>query len=246
MRRHHRHGTHAGPRERSVGRLALNLAGMILVTAGFIVTWLFLADRDLLFSAPSAKSDPQAVPVMASYRFDGAELIAPTRLVTRVNKRTLGNITKLDLLLPFPYQPGTAPALPESAAEFDNWLILTLETGSRDELTPVERYGEIYPVYFDGEPEAVDGNLLRYRFREGTPYADLVLYVANAGGKHVVHRCDRKPSVLGPVLCERTLRLTPDIRLKIRFAEAHLEHWADVESNARLAMANMFRSFQPQ
>lgn len=219
---------------------------MIVVTAGFILTWLFLADRDLLFSAPAAKSDPQAAPVMARYRFDGAELTAPTRLVTRVNKRTLGNITKLDLLLPFPYQPGTVPSLPESADEFDNWLILTLETGIRDELTPVERYGEIYPVYFDGEPEQVEGNLLRYRFREGTPYSDLVLYVANAGGKHVVHRCDRNPSVLGPVLCERTLRLTPDIRLKIRFAEIHLEQWAAVESNARLAMANMFRSYQPQ
>lgn len=240
-----RHRPAYGPQERSVGRLALTFAGMLIVTAGFIVAWLFVADRDLLFSAPSAKSDPQQGPVMARYRFDTAELVAPTRLVTRVDKRTLGNVTKLDLLLPFPYQPGTVPTLPDTAAEFDNWLILTLDTGGHDELTPVERYGEIYPVYFDGEPEQVAGNLLQYRFREGSPYADLVLYVANAGGNQVVHRCDKKPSVLGPILCERTIRLSPDIRLRIRFARAHLEQWADIEGNVRLAMANMFRNLRP-
>lgn len=246
MRRHRRHGPGYGPQERSVGRLALTFAGMIFVTAGFILLWLFLADRDLLFSTPASTADPQAAPVMARYRFDAGELVAPTRLVTRVNKRTLGNITKLDLLLPFPYQPGTVPRLPDSAAEFDDWLVLTLDTGGQDELTPVERYGEIYPVYFDGEPEQVAGNLLRYRFKEGSPYADLVLYVANAGGNQVVHRCDRKPSVLGPVLCERIIQLTPEIRLRIRFAQAHLEQWADIESNVRLAMANMFRGVKAQ
>ena len=240
-----RHRPAHGPQERSVGRLALTFAGMVFVTVGFVLVWLFMADRDLLFSAPSAKTDPQQGPVMARYRFDTAELVAPTRLVTRVENRTLGNVTKLDLLLPFPYQPGTVPALPDTAQEFDNWLILTLDTGGQDELTPVERYGEIYPVYFEGQPEQVEGNLLQSRFREGSPYADLVLYVANAGGNQVVHRCDKKPSVLGPILCERTIKLSPAIRLRIRFARAHLEQWADIESNVRLAMANMFRNLRP-
>ena len=245
MSRHRRHAPGYGPQERSVGRLALTFAGMIFVTAGFIIVWLFVADRDLLYATPSSKTDVQAAPVMASYRFDTAELVAPTRLVTRFEKRTLGNVTKLDLLLPWPYQPGTVPKLPDSAAEFDNWLILTLDTAGKDELTPVERYGEIYPVYFDGDPELVDGNLLRYRFKEGSPYADLVLYVANAGGQHVVHRCDKKPSVLGPILCERFIQLTSDIRLRIRFAQKHLEQWADIENNVRAAMANMFRTLAP-
>jgi hypothetical protein len=247
MRRHRRHTQAHGPKERSVGRLALTFAGMVFVTAGFILTWLFLADRDLLFSAPSTavnntgQAEP-AAPVMARYRFDRAELIAPTRLVTRFEKRTLGNVTKLDLLLPWPYQPGTVPRLPDTAAAFDNWLILTLDTGGKDELTPVERYGEIYPVYFEGEPERVEGNLLRYRFREGSPYADLVLYVANAGGEQVVHRCDKKPSVLGPILCERTIQLTSEIRLRLRFARRHLQDWAGIEQNVRTAMANMLRT----
>ena len=38
---------------------------------------------------------------------------------------------------------------------------------------------------------------------------------------------------------------SPDIRLRIRFARAHLEQWADIESNVRLAMANMFRDLRP-
>jgi hypothetical protein len=246
MRRHRKHNSAHGPRERSVGRLAVTFAGMVFVTAGFILTWLFLADRDLLFSTPytsaDTRQDQPAAPVMARYRFARAELIAPTRLVTRFERRTLGNVTKLDLLLPWPYQPGTVPRLPDSAAAFDNWLILTLDTGGKDELTPVERYGEIYPVYFEGEPEQVEGNLLRYSFREGSPYGDLVLYVANAGGEQVVHRCDKKPSVLGPILCERTIQLTSEIWLRLRFARRHLQQWAGIEQNVRTAMANMLRT----
>jgi hypothetical protein len=60
-----------------------------------------------------------------------------------------------------------------------------------------------------------------------------------------VHRCDKKPSLLGPILCERTIRLSPGIRLRIRFARAHLEEWSQIEANVRLAMANMFRSLRP-
>ena len=126
-----------------------------------------------------------------------------------------------------------------------DWIILTFETATKDELTPVERYGEIYPVYFDGEPEQVDGNLLRYKFKEASPYADLTLFVATVDGQHIVHRCDRKPSVLGPILCERTLSLPGDMRLRMRFARSHLEDWAQIERNVRLALANMFRTIQP-
>lgn len=245
MSRHRRSAYSHGPQERSIGRMMITFIGLVVVTGGFIIAWLFLADRDLLFSTPQQVANPDAAPVLARYRFDTAELVAPTRLVTRVNRRTLGNIVKLDLLLPWPYQPGSIPRLPATSREFNDWIILTFETSTRDELTPVERYGEIYPVYFDGEPEQVDGNLLRYKFKETSPYADLTLFVATVEGRHIVHRCDRKPSVLGPILCERTLSLANDMKLRVRFSRSHLENWAQIERNVRLALANMFRTLQP-
>lgn len=231
------------PRERSIGRLLVTLIGLILVTAGFILTWLFLSDRDLLFSG-TTQSSPDAPPTLARYRFDSGDLIAPTRLVTRVKQRTLGNVTNLDLLLPWAYNPGTVPLPPATADEFNDWIVLSFEKNNKDELTPVERYGEIYPVYFDGEPEKVSGNLLRYKFKENSPYSDLTLYVATVDGKHIVHRCDRKPSVLGPILCERTIALTNDMNVRFRFALEHLEQWAQIERNVSLALTNMFSSTQ--
>jgi hypothetical protein len=245
MNRHRRSAYNHGPRERSIGRMMITFIGLVVVTGGFIIAWLFLADRDLLFATPQQVANPDAAPVLARYRFDTAELVAPTRLVTRVNRRTLGNIVKLDLLLPWPYLPGSIPRLPATSREFNDWIILTFETATKDELTPVERYGEIYPVYFDGEPEQVDGNLLRYKFKETSPYADLTLFVATVEGRHIVHRCDRKPSVLGPILCERTLSLANNMKLRIRFSRDHLENWAQIERNVRLALANMFRTIQP-
>ena len=245
MNRHRNSMYSQGPQERSIGRMIAVFFGLVMVVGSFILAWLFLADRDLLFAAPQQITNPDAPPVMARYRFDSAELVAPTRLVTRVNRRTLGNIVKLDLLLPWPYQPGSVPRLPATSREFNDWIILTFEASGKDELTPVERYGEIYPVYFDGEPELVDGNLLRYRFKETSPYSDLTLYVATVEGRHIVHRCGRKPSVLDPILCERTLSLAKDMKLRIRFSRDHLEDWAQVERNVRLALANMFRTVQP-
>jgi hypothetical protein len=245
MNRHRRSAYSHGPQERSIGSMMIMFIGLVIVTGGFIIAWLFLADRDLLFATPQQVANPDTAPVLARYRFDTAELVAPTRLVTRVNRRTLGNIVKLDLLLPWPYQPGSIPRLPETSREFNDWIILTFETATKDELTPVERYGEIYPVYFDGEPEQVDGNLLRYKFKETSPYADLTLFVATVEGRHIVHRCDRKPSVLGPILCERTLSLANNMKLRVRFSRSHLENWAQIERNVRLALANMFRTIQP-
>jgi len=245
MNRHRRSAYSHGPQERSIGSMMIMFIGLVIVTGGFIIAWLFLADRDLLFATPQQVANPDTAPVLARYRFDTAELVAPTRLVTRVNRRTLGNIVKLDLLLPWPYQPGSIPRLPETSREFNDWIILTFETATKDELTPVERYGEIYPVYFDGEPEQVDGNLLRYKFKETSPYADLILFVATVEGRYIVHRCDRKPSVLGPILCERTLSLANNMKLRVRFSRSHLENWAQIERNVRLALANMFRTIQP-
>lgn len=235
-----------GPRERSIGRMMITFVGLVLVTGGVIVAWLFLGDRDLLFAPPQQVANPDAAPALARYRFDKAELVAPTRLVTRVKRRTLGSIVKLDMLLPWPYQPGSSPRLPGTSREFNDWIILTFEGAAKDELTPVERYGEIYPVYFDGEPEQVDGNLLRYKFKETSPYADLTLYVATVDGRHIVHRCDRKPSVMGPILCERTIPLNSDMRLRMRFSRKHLESWAQIERNVRLALANMFTTVHPE
>jgi len=246
MNQHRRSSYQYGSRERSIGRIMITFMGLVLVTGGFVITWLFLGDRDLLFAPPPQVANPDAAPVLARYRFDTAELIAPTRLVTRVNRRTLGNIVKLDMLLPWPYHPGSIPSLPETSREFNDWIVLTFEGAAKDDLTPVERYGEIYPVYFDGEPEQVDGNLLRYKFKETSPYADLTLFVATVDGRHIVHRCDRKPSVLGPILCERTLSLTGDLRLRMRFSRDHLENWEQIERNVRLALANMFRTIHPE
>ncbi len=242
--RHRSTYRNSDPRERSVARLLINLVALIIVVGGAIMTWLFLSDRDLLFSTPNRAANADAPPALARYVFDTAELVAPTRLVTRIDKRTLGNVRKLDLLLPWPYQPGTVPALPATAREFDDWLILTFETTTEEQLSAEERYGEIYPVYFDGEPEQVSGNLLRYKFRQDSPYSDLTLYVANADSKQIIHRCDLKPSVLGPILCERAFKLAGNITLRLRFASKHLENWADIEKNVRLALANMYRATQ--
>ena len=226
--------------------MMITFFGLVVVTGGLIVAWLFLGDRDLLFAARPQVTNPDAPAVMARYRFDTAELVAPPHLVTRVSRRTLGSIVKLDMLLPWPYQPGESPPLPSSSREFNNWIILTFQGATEDELTPVERYGEIYPVYFDGEPEQVDGNLLRYKFKRSSPYADLTLYVATVNDRHIVHRCDRKPSVLGPILCERTLSLSKDMSLRMRFSRDHLESWQQIERNVRLALANMLTTIQPQ
>ena len=117
-----------GPQERSIGRMMITFIGLVVVTGGLIVAWLFLGDRDLLFAARPQVTNPDAPAVMARYRFDTAELVAPPHLVTRVSRRTLGSIVKLDMLLPWPFQPGESPPLPSSSREFNNWIVCFADT----------------------------------------------------------------------------------------------------------------------
>jgi hypothetical protein len=35
------------------------------------------------------------------------------------------------------------------------------------------------------------------------------------------------------------------MKLRVRFSRSHLENWAQIERNVRLALANMFRTIQP-
>ena len=94
MNRHRRSAFQHGPQERSIGRMMITFFALVVVTGAFIIAWLFLADRDLLFATPQQVANPDATPVLARYRFDTAELVAPTRLVTRRVGATSSAVSK--------------------------------------------------------------------------------------------------------------------------------------------------------
>ena len=79
-----------------------------------------------------------------------------------------------------------------------NWVLITLEP--REGRTGLEeRMDPIYSVYLD-PVESQEAGLVLRKFKTDSPYTDSELLVAPTGE---VIRCDKKPSVLGPIICER-------------------------------------------
>ncbi|MGB9142742.1 MAG: hypothetical protein WCB71_11155, partial [Aestuariivirga sp.] len=70
------------------------------------------------------------------------------------------------------------------------------------------------------------------------PYTDSELLVAQTGE---VIRCDRKPSVLGPIICERFLPFSEGVMARIRFSRQRLEEWKDMGETAKILLKEFAR-----
>jgi hypothetical protein len=143
---------------------------------------------------------------------------------------------RIDLRLPWPFdrqQLNIVHALP---TDLQNWVLITLET--REGRTGLEeRMDPIYSVYLD-PVEGQETGLVLKKFKTDAPCTDSELLVAPTGE---VIRCDKKPSVLGPTICERFLPITQGVMARVRFSRQRLEEWKDIDETARILLKEFAR-----
>ncbi len=220
-------------RERSLGVLLLLAAMVFFSLAGVLLAVYFVPHPSLLFGHPEvgAPSEREVTATLDDTRFR-----FPETIVANIDKPMLGNARRIDLRLPWPFdrqQLNIVHALP---TDLHNWLLITLEPRlGRTGLE--ERMGPIYSVYLEPE-EGLGAGLVLRKFKADSPYTDSELLVAPAGE---IIRCDRKPSVLGPVMCERFLPLTKGVMARIRFSRQRLEEWKDMDETAQILLKEFMR-----
>jgi hypothetical protein len=160
----------------------------------------------------------------------------PETIVAKIDKPILGNVTRVDLRLPWPFdrqQLNIVHALP---TDLQDWVLITLEprlgrTGLEERMEP------IYSVYLD-PAEAVEEGLVLRKFMADSPYTESELLVAASGE---VIRCDKKPSVLGPIICERLWPFSPGVMARVRFSRQRLAEWKDIDETAQILLKEFTR-----
>jgi hypothetical protein len=221
---HHERYRAERARRRSLAYLMLFVCVIFVTLAGMILAFYFIPDPGLLFGG--AKDEKNGLVDVA---LEDMEFRLPARLLERVSRGLLSGARQIDLRLPWPYVENfaAAPRTPDDAGDSILVSILPREA----QITPEERFEPIYKVYFANSARDASG-LMSYRFKPDAPYADSELFVDDRVLPRAVVRCDLKPSVLGPVLCERITRIGEKLFLRVRFARTHLAEWRAIYETA--------------
>ena len=173
---------------------------------------------------PVASSSPTRLPVSI-----GATLFnVPTAAVRMKIQRHSGPQERIDLSFAFPSLE--APAAPkhvsadtvEETAQPIDRIFLSI-SAHHDTLAPDTRVRTIYPRYLEQAAMPAQDGLTMRAFRDGTPYSNEDLFVANAPGLSA--RCSRDAATPGMCLSERRI---DGADLTFRFSRSWLAQWRDV------------------
>jgi hypothetical protein len=195
------------------------LAGGIGVGAFALVAYLLWPTW-----GPDAASNPSRLPVSV-----GATLFnVPTMAVRMKIQRHSGPQERVDLSFIFPSLE--APEAPkhvsantvEDAVQPIDRIFLSI-SAHHDELSPEDRLRTIYPRYFEQVSSPGQDGLTMRPFRDGTPYSNEDLFLANT--PNLDARCTRDAATPGMCLSERRVG---GADLTFRFPRGWLAQWRDV------------------
>ena len=173
---------------------------------------------------PDASSSPARLPVSI-----GATLFnVPTAAIRMKIQRHSGPQERIDLSFAFPsLEASDAPkhvnaeTVEETAQPIDR-IFLSI-SAHHDTLAPDARVRTIYPRYLEQASMPGQGGLTMRAFRDGTPYGNEDLFLANTPGLSA--RCSRDAATPGMCLSERRI---DEADLTFRFPRSWLAQWRDV------------------
>jgi hypothetical protein len=173
---------------------------------------------------PEASSSPARLPVSI-----GATLFnVPTTAVRMKIQRHSGPQERIDLSFTFPSLEApdapkhvSADTVEETAQPIDR-IFLSI-SAHHDTLAPDARVRTIYPRYLEQASIPGQDGLTMRAFRDGTPYSNEDLFLANTPGLSA--RCSRDAATPGMCLSERRI---DGADLTFRFPRSWLAQWRDV------------------
>jgi hypothetical protein len=223
---HHRAHLRQKSRERSIAALALFAAMAFMALGGVVIAFYFLPNPALLLGGDTGPDSRRLVETTVG----GVDFAVPETLAARIDRKLLGGAERINLQIPWPYDPASARAEPDLARA----MLLTIEPRAGQQ-THEELFGPIYSVYL--ETGGADEGIAMRAFKPGAPYADSELAVDYRENPPAVSRCDLKPSLLGPVLCERLFPVEGGLMARLSFPKARIAEWKAMEEAAREAIA---------
>src|ERR1700694_4974472 len=168
-----------GSRERSRGHIIPIMAGCaVAASAVALVAYLLW---------PTWGSDPQSGPARLPVSIGATLFNVPTAAVRMKIQRHTGPQERVDLSFTYPsLEPPEAPkhisadTVEEKPQPIDR-IFLSI-SAHHDTLAPDTRVRTIYPRYLEQDSTPVDDGLSMRAFRDGSPYSNEDLFLANAPG----------------------------------------------------------------
>jgi hypothetical protein len=207
-------------RRRHRGHLVPIVLGCIIAAAAIaLVAYLLWPTWE-----PDKSSDPERLPVSI-----GATLFnVPTRAVRRQVQRHSGPQERVDLSFAWPSLDAAGTPKHASVETLDNAVqpidrIFLSIAAHHDTLAPDMRVRTIYPRYLEKASSPGQDGLTLRAFRDGTPYGNEDLFLANS--PVMVARCTRDAATPGMCLSERRI---DGADLTFRFPRSWLAQWRDV------------------
>lgn len=192
-----------------------------MVTAGAVALVAFLL-------WPTWGTDPSRGPERLPVSVGATLFNVPTAAVRMKIQRHTGPQERVDLSFTFPsLEPPETPKhvsadMVEEKAQPIDRIFLSI-AAHHDTLAPDTRVRTIYPRYLEQAATPVDDGLSMRAFRDGSPYSNEDLYLANAPA--LTARCTRDGATPGMCLSERRV---DGADLTFRFPRSWLGQWREV------------------
>ena len=177
---------------------------------------------------PTWGSDPQSGPARLPVSIGATLFNVPTAAVRMKIQRHTGPQERVDLSFTFPsLEPPEAPkhisadTVEEKVQPIDR-IFLSI-SAHHDTLAPDTRVRTIYPRYLEQASTPIDDGLSMRAFRDGSPYSNEDLFLANA--PTLSARCTRDGATPGMCLSERRV---DGADLTFRFPRSWLGQWRDI------------------
>jgi len=177
---------------------------------------------------PTWGSDTANAPARLPVSVGGTLFNVPAAAIRRKIQRHSGPQERVDLSFTFPTLESpeapkhvSADTMEEKVQPIDR-IFLSI-SAHLDALAPDTRLRSIYPRYLEQAATPVDDALMMRAFRDGSPYANEDLFVANA--PNLSARCTRDGVTPGMCLSERRI---DGADLTFRFPRSWLSQWRDV------------------
>jgi hypothetical protein len=177
---------------------------------------------------PTWGSDPQSGPARLPVSIGATLFNVPTAAVRMKIQRHTGPQERVDLSFTYPsLEPPETPkhisadTVEEKPQPIER-IFLSI-SAHHDTLAPDTRVRTIYPRYLEQDSTPVDDGLSMRAFRDGSPYSNEDLFLANAPGLSA--RCTRDGTTPGMCLSERRV---DGADLTFRFPRSWLGQWRDV------------------
>jgi hypothetical protein len=177
---------------------------------------------------PTWANDPSNGPARLPVSVGATLFNVPTTAVRMKIQRHTGPQERVDLSFLFPsLEPPETPkhisadTVEEKPQPIDR-IFLSI-SAHHDTLAPDTRVRTIYPRYLEQDATPIDDGLSMRAFRDGSPYSNEDLFLANAPSLSA--RCTRDGETPGMCLSERRIE---GADLTFRFPRSWLGQWRDV------------------